>query len=179
MILNILSYPDPRLRTKALPVDVVDASTRAIVQDMFETMYAAEGIGLAATQVNIHQQIIVIDISRTREHPLVFINPSITVIDEKKQVFQEGCLSVPGYYDEVERPEHVTVSALNQHGESFTLEMEGLLATCIQHEMDHLNGKLFVDYLSQLKRHRIKEKLEKVQKQKIREEKVQSSAHRI
>lgn len=160
-ILNILEFPDPRLRTHAKPVAHVDDGIRNIIDDMFETMYAAPGIGLAATQVDIHQQIIVIDISEEKNEPLVFINPEITVQDETPDSYEEGCLSVPGFYEKVERPCNVKVSALDKNGEPFTIEPEGLLAVCIQHEMDHLDGKLFVDYLSNIKRQRIRKKLEK------------------
>lgn len=160
-VLEILEFPDPRLRTKAQPVEQVDDGIRTIVEDMFETMYEAQGIGLAATQVNIHQRIIVIDVSEERNEPQVFINPEITVLDESPDSYKEGCLSVPGFYEEVERPKRVKVEALNQQGEAFTLEPEGLLAVCIQHEIDHLEGKLFVDYISTMKRDRIRKKLEK------------------
>lgn len=164
-ILNILEFPDPKLRTIAKPVKDVDDKIRNIIKDMFETMYDANGVGLAATQVDIHQQIIVIDVSDERNEPLVFINPSIEVIDEELDGYEEGCLSVPGFNENIERPKHVRVTALNEQGESFTIEPEGLLAVCIQHEMDHLNGKLFVDYLSTLKRNRIRKKLEKIHRQ--------------
>lgn len=159
-ILTILEFPDPRLRTIAEPVTNVDDSVRRIIDDMFETMYAAPGVGLAATQVNIHQQIIVIDVSEEKNQPLVFINPSIEVIDQATCDFDEGCLSVPGFYETVTRPAHIKVTALDRDGKSFTITPEGLLAVCIQHEIDHLNGKLFVDYISSLKRNRIKKKLE-------------------
>ena len=159
--LEILEFPDPRLRTKAEPVAAVDDAVRQIVSDMFETMYAAKGIGLAATQVNIHRQIIVIDVSEERDEPLVFINPSIRVLDAENHQYDEGCLSVPGFYETVERPKRIAVEALNEKGETFTLEPEDVLAVCIQHELDHLNGKLFVDYISPMKRNRIRKKLEK------------------
>lgn len=159
--LEILEFPDPRLRTIAKPVEQVDDNVRQTVSDMLDTMYAANGIGLAATQVNIHQQIIVIDISEEHNEPTVFINPVLSIIDEENHQYDEGCLSVPGFYETVERPKKVKVDALNEKGESFTIEPEGLLAVCIQHEMDHLNGKLFVDYLSAMKRNRIRKKLEK------------------
>lgn len=164
-ILNILEFPDPKLRTIAKPVENIDDKTRSIIKDMFETMYDANGVGLAATQVDIHQQIIVIDVSEERNKPLVFINPSIEVINEELDGYEEGCLSVPGFNESIERPKHVRVTALNEQGETFTTEPEGLLAVCIQHEMDHLNGKLFVDYLSTLKRNRIRKKLEKIHRQ--------------
>ena len=159
--LNILEFPDPRLRTKAEPVERVDDSVRKLVADMFDTMYAAPGVGLAATQVNVHRRIVVIDVSDEKDQPLVFINPEITVLDEDKVECEEGCLSVPGYSETVSRPTHIRVNALNEQGESFEIEPSDLLAVCIQHEVDHLNGKLFVDYLSPLKRQRIRDKLEK------------------
>ncbi len=164
-ILDILEYPDTRLRTVAKPVLEVTDATRQLIDDMFETMYDAPGIGLAASQVNVHQQIIVIDVSEDREAPHVFINPQLSVTGEDIEA-QEGCLSVPGYYENVRRPEKVTVNALDRHGEAFTLEAEGLLAVCIQHECDHLTGKLFVDYLSTLKRNRIRGKLLKEQRRR-------------
>lgn len=160
-ILDILEFPDPQLRTVAKPVKTVDASIQQLVEDMLETMYNAEGIGLAATQINIHKQVIVIDVSEQRDQPLVFINPKIEVLDNSLHQYQEGCLSVPGYYEEVSRPVGVKVSALDKDGEAFEIMPEDLLAVCIQHEIDHLNGKLFVDYLSALKRNRIKQKLQK------------------
>lgn len=159
--LTILEYPDPRLRTTAKAVTDVNDSVRKIIDDMFETMYAAPGIGLAATQVNIHQQIIVIDTSEDKNEPLVFINPVITVQDAALESYDEGCLSVPGFYEPVERPIGIKVEALDKNGDAFVMEPEGLLAVCIQHEIDHLNGKLFVDYLSNMKRQRIRKKLEK------------------
>ena len=161
--LDILHFPDERLRTVAKPVDVVDDSIRQLVDDMFETMYDAPGIGLAATQVNVHKRVIVIDVSMEKDQPLVFINPQII---EKEGVEQreEGCLSVPGIYETVERADHIKVRALDRDGNQFELETGDLLAVCIQHEIDHLDGKLFVDYLSSLKRQRIKKKLEKNKK---------------
>ena len=164
-ILPILEFPDPRLRTKAVAVDVVDDEVRALIDNMFETMYDAPGVGLAATQINVHRQIVVIDVSEQQTEPLVFINPEITVLDAAVHDYDEGCLSVPGYSESVSRPEHILVSALDRNGERFDMEPEGLLAVCIQHEVDHLNGKLFVDYLSPLKRNRIRKKLEKLHKQ--------------
>ncbi len=164
MILEILEYPDPRLRTIAKPVADVTDETRQLIDDMFETMYDAPGIGLAATQVNVHQQVIVMDLSEDRSEPRVFINPTLEVLDGDYEKMQEGCLSVPGFYEDVERIEHVRIKALDRNGEPFELEATGLLAVCIQHEMDHLNGKLFVDYLSALKRNRIRKKLEKQHK---------------
>jgi len=162
-LLKILHFPDEKLRTKAKPIKQVDDSIRKIVADMFETMYDAPGIGLAATQVNIHQQIIVIDISEERNQPLCLINPNI-LSRKGTQSLQEGCLSVPSIFENVERAESITVQALNQQGESFTLTTDDLLSACIQHEMDHLKGKLFVDYLSSLKRQRIRKKLLKQQR---------------
>ncbi len=159
--LQILEFPDPRLRKIAEPVKVVDDSIRQLVDDMFETMYAAPGIGLAATQVNVHKRIVVIDVSEDKSGALVFINPEVTVLDGEPQEMQEGCLSVPGFYENVTRIEHVLIKALDRNGEPFELEAHGLLAVCIQHELDHLNGKLFVDYLSNMKRTRIRQKLEK------------------
>lgn len=164
-LLPILEFPDPRLRTLAEPVEVVDDTVRRIIDDMFDTMYAAPGIGLAATQVNIHRQIITIDISEEHDAPLVLINPSFEVLDDTIEHMQEGCLSVPGFYEEVERPNHIRLNALDRNGQPYQLEAHDLLAVCIQHEMDHLNGKLFVDYLSRLKRDRIRNKLEKKHKQ--------------
>lgn len=161
MILEILEFPDPRLRTEAKPVAEVDDRIRQLIDDMFETMYAAPGIGLAATQVNVHEQVIVIDVSEQHDQPRVYINPEITVLDQDLGSYDEGCLSVPGFYETVERPAHIRVSALDRDGNRFEEEPQGLLAVCIQHEMDHLNGKLFVDYLSPLKRNRIRNKLEK------------------
>lgn len=163
-LLPILEFPDPRLRTIAEPVELVDDAIKSLIDDMFETMYAAPGIGLAATQVNVHKQIIVIDVSENHNEPLVFINPSFEVLDSDKFSYEEGCLSVPGFYEEVTRPQHVRVTALDRDGKEFVIEPEGLLAVCIQHEMDHLNGKLFVDYISTLKRQRIRKKLEKQHK---------------
>ncbi|WP_288364664.1 peptide deformylase [uncultured Spongiibacter sp.] len=165
-VLEILEFPDPRLRTVAKPVENVDDRIRKIIDDMFDTMYEAPGIGLAASQVDIHEQIVVIDVSEDRSEPLVFINPEITVLDEEIFQYDEGCLSVPGFYETVERPRHVRVKALDRNGDVFEIEPEGLLAVCIQHEKDHLLGKLFVDYLSPLKRNRIRGKLEKQHKRK-------------
>lgn len=164
-ILPILCYPDPRLHKVAQPVTAVDERVRAIVDDMFATMYDAHGIGLAATQVDVHERIVVIDVSEERDTPLVLINPEITWASAEKQVGDEGCLSVPGIYDGVERSTAVHVRALDRDGQPRVVEAEGLLAVCIQHEMDHLLGKVFVEYLSPLKRNRIKTKLLKQQKQ--------------
>ena len=163
-LLNILEFPDPRLRTVAKPVTKVDDRLRILVSDMLETMYDAPGIGLAATQVNVHQRVIVIDISESANEPLVFINPEIEVLDDAICETQEGCLSVPGFYETVDRPEHIRLKALDQDGNPFEMEPDGLMAVCIQHEIDHLNGKLFVDHLSAIKRSRIKKKLEKQQR---------------
>lgn len=160
-LLEILEYPDPRLRTIAKPVKDITAEINTLIDDMFETMYEAPGIGLAASQVDQHIQLIVMDISEEKDSPLVFINPEVTVLDGDLEKMQEGCLSIPGFYEDVSRIEHVLIKALDREGKAFELEATGLLAVCIQHEMDHLNGKLFVDYLSSLKRNRIKKKLEK------------------
>ena len=162
-ILEILQYPDSRLNTPAERVEKLDAATRRLIDDMVETMYAAPGVGLAATQVDVHRQIIVIDVSEDRSDLRVFINPEITR-REGLAVNQEGCLSVAGIYDNVERAESVTVTALDRNGSRFTLNASGLLAACIQHEMDHLQGKVFVEYLSELKQNRIRAKLKKRQR---------------
>ncbi len=159
-ILEILHYPDPRLRNKAKPVEKVDDDIRQLVDDMFETMYEAPGIGLAATQANVSRRVIVIDVSDEKNAPLCLINPEI-VAREGEEESEEGCLSVPGVYDSVTRSERVRVNALDRDGQSIELQADGLLAVCIQHEIDHLDGKLFVDYLSNLKRQRIRKKLEK------------------
>ncbi len=157
---TILHYPDPRLRQVAKPVEQVDDEIRQLVDDMAETMYAAPGIGLAAIQVNVARRVVVVDLSETRDTLQVFINPEILERDGK-QVYEEGCLSVPGIFDEVERAHHIRVRALGRDGQPFEIEAEDLLATCIQHEIDHLDGKVFVDYLSRLKQSRIRKKLEK------------------
>ena len=157
--LNILRYPDPRLHTVAKPVAVVDARLQRLVSDMLETMYEAEGIGLAATQVDVHEQLIVIDVSEERDKPLVLINPDILWASPETKINDEGCLSVPGIYDGVERAVAIKVRALGLDGQPHTHEADGLLAVCIQHEMDHLLGKVFVEYLSPLKRNRIKTKM--------------------
>jgi peptide deformylase len=159
-ILDVLRFPDERLRTIAKKIEKVDKSITAIIADMFDTMRDENGIGLAATQVDVHKQLVVMDVSENQDAPMVFINPEITQ-KEGKTISEEGCLSVPNNYAQVERAEKITVSALDKTGEHFTLEADGLLAICIQHELDHLKGKLFVDYLSPLKRQRIKTKLEK------------------
>ncbi|MFP4610884.1 MAG: peptide deformylase, partial [Thiohalophilus sp.] len=162
-MLNILNYPDDRLRIKAKPVEQFDDRLHRQIDDMFETMYAAPGIGLAATQVDFHQRLIVIDVSEDRSQPLVLINPEILEKDGIQQI-DEGCLSVPGVYEPVERAEHIRVKMQDRDGNPVEMEAEGLLAVCIQHEMDHLEGKLFVDYLSDLKRQRIRKKLQKQQR---------------
>lgn len=159
--LNILEFPDPRLRTIAEPVEQVDDEIRQLVDDMFETMYDAPGIGLAATQVNVHKRVVTIDISEEGDEPLVLINPEFEVLEDELEKMQEGCLSVPGFYEDVQRPNRILLTALDRNGKPYKLEAEGLLAVCIQHELDHLNGKLFVDYLTALKRNRIRGKLEK------------------
>jgi peptide deformylase len=158
--LTILEFPDPRLRTRAAPVKVVDDRLRRLVDDMFETMYAAPGIGLAATQVDVHQRLLVADVSVDKTEPLVVINPEILQKDGVA-VTEEGCLSVPGYFDEVERYGHIRVRYLDRDGKTVERDMEGLLAVCVQHEIDHLNGRLFVDYLSEAKRQRIRKRLVK------------------
>ena len=160
-ILTVLRFPDEQLRTKAAPVTQVTDETRKIIDDMIETMYDENGIGLAATQVNIHQQIVVMDLSEEGNEPKVFINPKIIKKSDETAINEEGCLSVPGQYAKVPRHTEVTIEALDRNGEAFTLDATELLAICIQHELDHLNGVLFVDYLSPLKRQRIKTKLEK------------------
>jgi peptide deformylase len=164
-VLDILRYPDARLHKVASPVASVDDRIRRLVQDMADTMYAAPGIGLAATQVDVHERVIVIDTSEDRNDLLVFINPEIVASGGEKKTYEEGCLSVPGIYDDIERPGRITVRALNARGETFELEAEGLLAVCIQHEMDHLQGKVFVQYLSRLKQSRIKSKMAKLDRQ--------------
>ena len=161
--LTVLKYPDERLRKVAEPVATVDDALRATVDDMFETMYESQGVGLAATQVDVHKRLFVADCSEDQNEPLVFINPEITKA-EGHFTNDEGCLSFPGVYAKVERAERITVEALDRNGEKFSLDAEGLLAICIQHELDHLNGKLFVDYLSPLNQNRIRKKLEKEQR---------------
>ena len=158
--LQILEYPDPRLRTKAQPVSVFDAALQTLIDAMFETMYAAPGIGLAASQVNVHKELLVLDVSEEKDQPMVLINPKI-VASEGSQTYQEGCLSVPGIFADVERADRIVVEALDRHGKPQNFEADGLLAVCIQHEMDHLVGKLFVDYLSPLKRELVRKKLDK------------------
>jgi peptide deformylase len=161
--LPILEFPDPRLRTRAAAVTEVNDDLRRLIDDMFDTMYAAPGIGLAATQVDVHKRLLVIDISETRDHQLALINPEI-IAREGVEETEEGCLSVPGIYDKVSRAEKIRVRALDRNGKKIEIDADGLLAVCIQHEMDHLEGKLFVDYLSELKRTRIRKKLEKEQR---------------
>jgi peptide deformylase len=162
-ILDILEYPDPRLRNKARPVDTVDERIRTLIDDLYETMYAAPGIGLAASQVDVHMRIIVIDVSENRDEPHAFINPE-TQVDGEPVETEEGCLSVPGFYEPVTRFERVRVTYLDRDGHPAVLDAEGMLSVCIQHECDHLEGKLFVDYLSSLKRTRIRKKLQKQQR---------------
>lgn len=163
--LAILQYPDPRLYKVAKPVSQVDDRVRALLADLFETMYAAKGVGLAATQADIHERIIVADVSEERDQPLVLINPELIERSPDRKEWEEGCLSLPGIYDKVTRPDRIRVRALNARGEAFELEADGLLAVCIQHEMDHLAGKVFVDYLSPLKRNRIKSRMLKRQRE--------------
>ena len=167
-LLSILYYPDPRLHRVAKPVQAVDARIKKLVADMQDTMYDANGIGLAASQVDVHERVIVIDVSEQRNQPLVLINPAITWASEEKQFSDEGCLSVPGVYDGVERAAAIKVMFLDGQGHSRTIEAEGLLAVCIQHEMDHLLGKVFVEYLSPLKRNRIKSKFLKAMRETAR-----------
>ena len=164
--LNILEFPDPRLRTKAVPVEVVDDELRQLIGDMFETMYAAPGIGLAATQVDVHQRLLVTDVSPDQSEPYVLINPEI-IEKDGVTVTDEGCLSVPGYYEPVERAEHIRVRFLDRDGKETEIEAEGLLAVCIQHEMDHLEGKVFVEYLSKLKRDVVRRKMERLRASEI------------
>ncbi len=164
-LLNILQYPDPRLHTVAKPVTEVDERVRRIVADMFETMYSAKGVGLAATQVDIHERIIVVDTSEQRDQPMVLINPEIVQRSSDCKEWEEGCLSLPGIYDKVTRPDRIRVRALDARGESFEIEGDGLLSVCVQHEMDHLDGKVFVDHLSALKRNRIRARMRKRQRE--------------
>ena len=162
-ILTILEFPDERLRKKAAMVKTVDDKIKKLADDMLQTMYDSHGVGLAATQVDVHQRVIVIDVSEEKDDPIFLINPEIIEKDGIKES-EEGCLSVPGFFEKVKRAEHIRVKALNRDGQSFEFEARDLLAVCVQHEMDHLNGKLFVDYISSLKRQRIKKKLEKIHK---------------
>ena len=168
-LLPILRYPDPRLHKVAQPVSAVDARIRTLIDDMFETMYDAKGIGLAATQVDVHERLIVMDVSEQRNQRLVLINPELVWASDERVLGEEGCLSVPGIYDGVERAERVRVRALDEAGQAREIEADGLLAVCIQHEMDHLMGKVFVEYLSPLKRGRIKTKLLKAERQDVQE----------
>ncbi len=168
-LLPILQFPDPRLHTVARPVQQVDSRVQTLVADMLETMYEAKGIGLAATQIDVHERVVVIDVSEERDEPLVLINPEITWASAEREVTDEGCLSVPGIYDGVARSIKVTVRALDAQGQQRSIEADGLLAICIQHEMDHLLGKVFVEYLSPLKRNRIKTKMLKAQRDSARE----------
>lgn len=167
-LLNILRYPDPRLHKVAQPVAQVDERIRRLVDDMLETMYEAQGIGLAATQVDVHERVIVIDVSDERDDPRVLINPELIAKSEERIVWEEGCLSVPAIYDKVERHARVRVRALDRNGQPYEFDAEGLLAVCVQHEMDHLMGRVFVEYLSPLKRNRIKTKLQKRAKEAVR-----------
>jgi len=163
---DILQYPDPRLRTPARAVEAIDARIHALIEDMFETMYDAPGIGLAATQIDVHEQVVVMDLSETGDEPLVLINPEVIEREAPCDVAEEGCLSINGYVDNVERPERVKIRALNRDGEAFELEAEGLMARCIQHELDHLEGRLFIDHLSDLKRKRLRRRFEKAARQR-------------
>ena len=163
-LLPILEFPDPRLRKVASPVSVFDVKLEVLIDDMFETMYDSQGIGLAATQIDVHKRLLVIDVSESKDSPLVLINPSFEIIEDELSEYDEGCLSVPGFYETVSRPKGIKVQAQDRKGEKFEIEAEGILATCIQHENDHLDGKLFVDYISALKRQRIRSKLEKEHK---------------
>ena len=165
-IRKILEFPDPRLRTRAAVVPAVDGLIQTLIDDMFETMYDANGIGLAASQIDVHEQVIVIDLSSDGSAPRVFVNPTIEVIDETLDGYEEGCLSVPGFSEAVERPKAIKVEALDRDGRPIDETVTGLLAVCLQHEMDHLQGKLFVDYLSPLKRQRIRQRLEKEQRRR-------------
>ena len=163
-ILEIIEFPHPNLRKKAVPVTTFDARLRSLVDDMFETMYEANGIGLAATQVDVHKRLLVLDTSEEKDRPQVFVNPSVDIIEPDLSEYDEGCLSVPGFYETISRPKKIRVDAQNCSGEKFSIEAEGILSVCIQHEIDHLDGKLFVDYLSSLKRNRIRDKLQKDQR---------------
>ena len=162
--LKILEFPNPNLRKIAVPVTSFDNDLKCLIDNMFETMYEANGIGLAATQVDVHKRLLVLDVSEERNDPQVFVNPTIDVIESDLADYDEGCLSVPGFYETVSRPKKITVSAQDKEGSQFEIEADGVLSVCIQHEIDHLDGKLFVDYLSSLKRNRIKDKLQKEQK---------------
>ena len=161
---TILEFPDMRLRTIATPVINFDSSLASLIKDMLETMYSAGGIGLAATQIDVHQRILVINVSENRDKPQIFVNPTFTVSDQQNLDYDEGCLSIPGFYETISRPKKVVIHSQDQHGKHFDLEADGILAVCIQHEIDHLDGKLMVDYISRLKRNRIRSKLEKKHK---------------
>ena len=163
-VLKILIFPDQRLRTIAKEILVIDDEVKALASNLLETMYEGKGIGLSATQANIHKRILVVDVSDEKDSPLILINPKIEVLNEEEEVNSEGCLSVPGFFEEVSRPSEINITALNLEGEKFTIVATGLLAVAVQHEMDHLDGKIFVDFLSNLKRQRIKKKLLKVSK---------------
>lgn len=177
-LLSILEYPDPRLRTRAEPVAEVDAKVRRLIDDLFETMYHAPGVGLAATQVNVHRRVLVVDVTEDHSQPLALVNPQIIEREGVEQL-EEGCLSVPGIYDKVTRADRIRVRALDRSGRPLDLAADGLLAVCIQHEMDHLEGKLFVDYLSELKRSRIRKKLEKERKSRSGQDSGKSKAPAI
>ena len=163
-VLKILIFPDQRLRTVAKPVLDINEEVKALSQDLLETMYEGNGIGLSATQVNVHKRILVVDVSEEKNSPIVFINPGVEVLDPTKTTYSEGCLSVPGFFEEVERPSKIKINALNLEGKSFSIQADGLLSVAVQHEMDHLNGKIFVDFLSNLKRQIIRQKLIKLSK---------------
>ena len=163
-VLKILIFPDQRLRTVAKEVLVIDDEIKALVSNLLETMYEGNGIGLSATQVNIHKRILVVDVSDEKDSPLILINPKIKVLDKEEKTYSEGCLSVPGFFEEVSRPSEINITALNLEGERFTIKATDLLAVAVQHEMDHLDGKIFVDFLSNLKRQTIKRKLLKISK---------------
>lgn len=169
-LLPILAYPDPRLRTIASPVEMIDDTIKTLIDDMFETMYEAKGIGLAATQVDRHVRVVVMDLAKDGEPPAqqVFINPTVTPLTDELVPYQEGCLSIPEVYDDIKRPARVKINALDRDGKPFEIDADGLLAVCIQHELDHLNGVLFVDYLSRLKQDRAREKVQKVLKARAR-----------
>jgi peptide deformylase len=163
-VLKILIFPDQRLRTIAKEILVIDDEIKALASNLLETMYEGKGIGLSATQANIHKRILVVDVSEEKDSPLILINPKIEVLNEEEEIYSEGCLSVPGFFEEVSRPSEISITALNLEGEKFTIVATGLLAVAVQHEMDHLDGKIFVDFLSNLKRQRIKKKLLKISK---------------
>jgi peptide deformylase len=163
-VLKILIFPDQRLRTIAKEILVIDDEIKALARNLLETMYEGKGIGLSATQANIHKRILVVDVSEEKDSPLILINPKIEILNEEEEVSSEGCLSVPGFFEEVSRPSEINITALNLEGEKFTIVATGLLAVAVQHEMDHLDGKIFVDFLSNLKRQRIKKKLLKISK---------------